>query len=558
MKKILLGLGSLFFCASAFAAAPQALYVKKGDSYTKYNFGVAGNLKFTDGGHKLQISGYSDIIDLDKIDCISFNAPLGQTTLTPYVQKQKMIEIGEAVNALVDLKSVGDLLRMTDAFFSHHELKNGDTFHPASEFEVPEEYWNLHNEARAVMKSLAALAKGNPAAVRSMRAKALALYKVADYFGVYNADQEKREWVKTASADYLELTFKGYDGTNYSVRLDAGKEFSTWETVDFQGQWPEKIDITFSVNSIKIADVSIVSKLVQEESIAMTTTVNASGYKVVDDLNISNSSVTDNVKVFVNGKESITAQSNIKGANLLKYDAMKDDIKEATHYHDEDDNCCGDDPESLISHFYRAQSEVDVLGKLQLKAKALDFSRLYDIVKDEDDDDYYRGDEIKSMNSDKSVFTVYDTEKKYRDMQVDILSYLNNYADVQFFYDGESTPQGFLSFDKVIDSWEDTYSDDYSKYYAYAIIDGYLKDVYKNSTDNWYAYINGEEVVVDPANVVYPSKIIYEESEIAPRLTFWDMTSYAFEDFFDESTFTPLINDYDNIIDTYETITGQK
>ena len=40
-------------------------------------------------------------------------------------------------------------------------------------------------------------------------------------------------------------------------------------------------------------------------------------------------------------------------------------------------------------------------------------------------------------------------------------------------------------------------------------------------------------------------------------LTFPDLTSFAFEDFFDETSFKTLINDYEDIISTYDTIVGR-
>lgn len=558
MKRFLFGLSCLL-AYGCITAAPQALFVKRGDNYTKYNFGVAGDLKFSDNGHKLQISGYGDIIDLDNIDCISFNAPTGAGTLTPYAQKQKMITIGEAVNDLIDMKSVGDLLRMEDAFFNHH-YSNGKTFHPAYEYDVPEEYWDVHKKVAGVMKAIGKIGNGNPSGVRSMRAKATELYKASDYFGVYVADQEKEEWVKTAEADYLEIQFKGYDGTGYSVRLDCSHIASQWENDDFRGEMPETMSLVFKVNSIKIADMTITSKLIQDESIDMNVDFNASGYRVNDVLAITNSLISDNLKVYVNGKESITATSTINGANLLKYDMMKDDIKESTHYHDENGDCQGEDPEALIAHFYRAQSDVDVLGMLQVKAKALDFSRLYDILAEELPDDIYNrgGYIVESMNSDKSVITVrYDEDEEIQQMK-SIVSYLDNYADVQFFYDGKPEMQGFLSFELQDYTWENTYYD-YTDW-AYTIMDGRLKNVYKTEEGKWfYNYWGNNPTEVSQEDLLFPSKIRYVEyDEIYPRLLFPDMTSYAFEDFFDEGSFKDLINDYEEIINTYESITGQK
>lgn len=556
MKRLFFGVCGMLICGSVVASSPQALYVKKGNSYTKYNFGVAGNLEFFDGGHKLRISGYKDIIDLDNIDHISFNLPIDQDNITPYSQKQKMIEIGESVNYLVDQHSVGEMLRMVDAFFNHHE-HDGKTYHPVCEYYVPKEYWDVHDEFRSMMHAMSDLLDGNPAGVRSVRAKSVNLYKASDYFGVYSADRDKEQWVKIAPADYLEIQYKGYDDTDYSVRLDCSSASTVWETVDFIGELPRRMDLSFSVNSVKVADAAIVSELVQDERILMDITFSASGYyKVSDRLDITDSLVTDNLELYVNGKKSITANTIVNGANLVNYDIMKDDVKEATHYHDEEGNCCGDDPEALISHFYRAETDVDVLGLLQVKAKALDFSRLYDSLKDDEEATGHDGYEIKAMNSDRSIITVFSVDKSYRDRMERLVDYLNDYTDAQFFYDGEDAMQGYVSFDQLSKSWNDYYYPEYYDDWAFVIEEGYLTDVYKMD-GGWYYAGSGIPLAGEP-DLVRPSIIRHEYYEVSPLLNFFDMTTYAFEDFFDDRTFTILIDDYEDIIDTYETITGQK
>ncbi len=73
MKKLLLTLAALLITLTSFAF-PKAFYVVKGDSYTKYNFGVAGDLKFSADGKTLSVTGYDDAIILDEIDYITFTA----------------------------------------------------------------------------------------------------------------------------------------------------------------------------------------------------------------------------------------------------------------------------------------------------------------------------------------------------------------------------------------------------------------------------------------------------------------------------------------------------
>ena len=65
------------------------------------------------------------------------------------------------------------------------------------------------------------------------------------------------------------------------------------------------------------------------------------------------------------------------------------------------------------------------------------------------------------------------------------------------------------------------------------------------------------EMVVDDSDVITPELITHYYS-IAPVLWFPDGTSFVMEDFFDEGSFAKLIDDYNDIINTYLSITGQK
>ncbi|MDE6041009.1 MAG: hypothetical protein K2F99_05475, partial [Muribaculaceae bacterium] len=115
MKKTTLALAAIMTASSMFGLQ-RAFYVKQGDSFTKFNFGVASDLVFSNGGKTLTVTGYKESIDLEKIDYITFTPEVDEVGLTPTAQKEKMIQIGEAVNAVTDLNKVADLLVMIDGF----------------------------------------------------------------------------------------------------------------------------------------------------------------------------------------------------------------------------------------------------------------------------------------------------------------------------------------------------------------------------------------------------------------------------------------------------------
>ena len=111
---------------------------------------------------------------------------------------------------------------------------------------------------------------------------------------------------------------------------------------------------------------------------------------------------------------------------------------------------------------------------------------------------------------------------------------LNNYADVAFYYDGTNQMQGYLA----VDVSEEI--DDYKSY-----IDSHY--VFNEETGLW------EEV---PLENPYWEQYMY--IELQPLLVFPDMTSFAIEDYFTATSFETLVNDYNAIIDTYYTISGNE
>jgi len=581
MKKLILGLTAMMAVCSA-AALPKAFYVKKGDSFTKYNFGVAGNLDFADQGKTLNIFGYGESISLDDIDYISFTVP-EVNSLTPSEQKQRLLDIGREAVGMIDLNKNAALVNMVSAFFESRYDDNDDCIYVApAEFNVPIEYYDVHNEFRDVMKAAGLLVKGSPAATRTLKSKVVNLYKLEDYFGIYTANPKTENWEKTP-ADYLELRFTGVDGTQYAVRLNPSKEYTTWETVDFKGQFPVDIDITFSANSKEVAKCELNTVLSQDKSIDMKLQFIANGYVANNKMSVLNDEINDNITVTINGTRLCDVTTTVQGRNLVNYDEMYADIKEATHYHDEAGNCLGEQPEKLVAHFIRANTSADILGSLQLKGRLFNFSKLYDTLQD----DSYFGEVSQGNQRIYCVGRIIGRNGDHFDVSHDDLGiiekqidFLNDFSDVGFYYDGKYSRQGFLSWDYIDEEDYTSYLDD-PESEGYVIIDNCLVRVYRESSDyydetigewrkkygDWYysadivendEYIGYERITVDAVDVIYPSTVTRHYYDVIPLLVFPDQTSFAFEDFFDEDSFKNLFDDCRDIADTYLTITGQE
>lgn len=570
MKRTLLSALALaaIVVASAF---PKALYVKQGDTYTKYNFGVAGDLVFSNGGKTLTITGYSEAINLDAIDYITFTAPV-QESLTPSEQKAKMIAIGQEVNNYVDLYNVQDAIRMVDCFTASN---SGNGWYPYCEYEVPREYWDVHNEVGANAIRAAA---GDLTALANLRTGAAKIYKFGDYAGIYNANSNTHSWERIAEADYFEMRFRAADGDNYVVRLTPSADFTTYTIPDYVGQLPRTIEILMAKGNTTIATGNIKSELKQDVSISINADITCGKYSATETMLIENDKITVDAIVTVGGEQVATGNGVVLGKNLLNYEEMSEAIKDTRHWHDEDGNCQGEDLDALTSHFVRATATADILGQMQINTKGFAFNKMYNEFKDSDYSPFvtltngkkvYVNGKILEQSADYSMFTITRYDATLYEKQC---LFLNNYVDASFGYDNKPDVQGFIYFEtsEDVDDYTPWYDPVY-QIYGYTVVDGYLIPVQRsmdwtgNGTvyGSWYytaysdSYDDYEDIEVANSQVYFPTVINEKYFDITPILVFPDLTSFSFEDFFTEDSFKALVNDYEAIISTYETIVGR-
>lgn len=583
MKKFLLSIAAVAAIASA-SALPKAFYVKQGDNVTKYNFGVAEDLVFSDGGRTLSVRGYGESINLEDIDYISFTAPLS-TALTPSAQKQKLIDIGHEAYTTIDLNDNADILMMVHEFFDG-TYDGSDNWIPAPvEYYIDPSYYDVHGEFSKIVKALKGVAGGDAAAMRLLKAKVVNLYKIEDYFGVYTADAATCKWVKTA-ADHFEIRFTGRDGNKYAVRLDASADYTTWDTSDFKGRFPRTIDITVSKNNTKLASAKLATVLVQNKSINMTLDFEANGYVVKNVMAVTDNNITDDVTVTVKGKQYVTAHSTVEGRNFVNYDVLYDAVDAAQGYYDDETHDWVDgDADKLVACFSRASSTVDLLGKLRIKGKVAAPSKIYNTLSEQSfANRRFTRDGVVYESYDGRVLSVNGgTYHVALDVESDYDSYaacLNDYTDAGFYYDGEAKLQGYLGYETGEEIVEG-YSFSSGEQSAYTVVEGLLMSVYrevfydydpethepiKNYGPWTYTgvvydengkYVESREVEVKDSEIVHPAAIYHHSYKVEPLLLFPDQTSFAIVDFFDENSFSKLIDDYNDIIDTYLGITGQ-
>ena len=65
-------------------------------------------------------------------------------------------------------------------------------------------------------------------------------------------------------------------------------------------------------------------------------------------------------------------------------------------------------------------------------------------------------------------------------------------------------------------------------------------------------------MAVDEKDVIQPGVMVYEYHELSPVIVFPDLTTLRVEEYFTKEAFKALVDDYENIIDSYYSITGQE
>lgn len=578
MKKIFTLAVAIATICSASAELPKAFYVKSGDTYSKYNFGVAGSMKFQDNGNKLQVTGYDELIDLSKVDWISFNAPTDMG-LTPSEQKQKMIEIGEEVNKRINLNDYAEILRMADRYLNHccmsYPEEWEDLYDDDDDVSLPSNRQCLAAGISHAMQSVRRIAKGDMAASRALKKDGLFIYRLADLNGIYRVQDEDNDaiswnkndypdlyWKKIADADHFELRFSAVDGGTYYMIVNHSSEYVEWEEKDGIVQIPATIEIVWKKNEQTLSKAEI--KLTPNQTartLDMTLAYTAGELKVNNKMHVTNYKIADTVTVDLKGERLVTSNATINGNNLTDYDSVKDDFEAMDGKYDDDGWTDGDDGEALLRHFRNATADADILGKLQLHGKIAKIDTWYKKLNDGDEDQAdSQYDPFKdNYDPDKNSITYCHDDKDEILRQAD---FLGRYSDLYFTYDGKPEMQGYLTYGCEEDSYE--YETD--GYYKQVRLDS--KPSQLGDADSGMVTINGKEEYVyfneyyncwtyeTYVHLEIPATVFNIYYDLMPYLTFPDGTSYLFDEneFFNEKSFGLLIDDYNVIIDTYESI----
>ena len=520
MKKLTLSI--LALCAVMICQAfPKAFYIVNGTNVYKYNFGVAGSLNFDNANNRLVISGYNEVIDLTKIDYISFSVPK-VTSMTQSAQKQKMIDIADKFYNKFNIKDYQDAIFMCDHFINKYgDLSfDADVYFNVNRTPAP----GKRSSLACYLDNLRKVMSGNVGYAPSMNSQN-ELWQASDFYGVFAPDAQNLRWTKVSTAnDRLEFRFPSPDGETYYVKAVPSAEYTDWTEIDFTGRMPKTITVTGSKGSTVLWTSVIESKIDdQSKSADITVTTTVNNLKVTTINQIHNGFISDNTYVNVKGEDLLKAGVYVAGRDFTDYEKWEDDYNNMQpEYYDpttgdwED----GDDFASdvIVPRVSYGNAFVDIMGELQVKGRVSNLKKLVDILSE--DSDYMQREE---WDYNKNECRVYDEDINVYERQA---QYLNSYSDVAFYYDGDNEMQGYFNWDVDVD---DSYS--------------YLSDGYWDDKTNQY--------------VQYQHTRTYVYYSTMPVLAFPDQTTIAIEDFFNRTDFNKLVSDYDRLIDDYYKIVGR-
>lgn len=601
MKKFLLPVAAALMAAGCYAF-PKALYVKKGDSFTKFNFGVAEDLRFSEDGRYLNITGYNETIDLDAIDYITFTAPVSTTALTPDAQKERLISIADKVNEMAVPEKEADMIGLFGDFFidgGDEETSQGWVWHrPVCEYAWPEGFWTEKNSADAItglMKAVSSAVSLDCNTGAPLMASALNVYRFADYTGVFTANHSNNSWTKTANADYLELRYVRYLNPrisgHYAVRLEASDDYWTFDTSDFNSRVPRKLTLTFWKNDTRLATTTIDFDIVQNQHIYADIILKSNVTESRISIKITDSAIESKTISYVEGKYLNDSYAKIDGFGFMDYDMMKADYNAARDYEDETTwETVEGDHERLNRHFVKATAETDIINELQGFGVLFDYKGYRNArelaatyIDSEDlvypDGAVRRSWPVYNLGIENGII---NTAESKEENHIALINYLNRKSDIQFAYDKTGKTQGFVTWevrDKIDDYVIPTGTDgDSAPQYGYYLKDGKAFRIYYRTVNEYIPptashpepqeilhkfygeeeWVNGKLVIhsFPEESLVFPVIDRTHYYENVPKLVFSDLTGFYFDDFFTSQAFNGPIGHYNKLIDAYFTITG--
>ena len=448
------------------------------------------------GALSLSLMGCPDT-DIDPIN----PGPINPDPISPKEQKTILKDTGMEFIKAIDAEDHENLVEvlayMEDAGFGEYEMdedyiENLEGLY--TETEDPD-YYNAvarnTNPAKAIQGMMAlSLDAAQSRAKLSTRADDIYMFTLEaglkDFYGGFKPNMSREMWVYDSSiTDRIEVSFTDDNNQKWVATLKGSKETTTvhlayedkyhhewvssWDGSVYENDYhdkydltievPKKISLTVACNSKTVINMTVNSSLAFEgdmywedysydnyytddyeydydfqltidyKNLNLDAVLDVNGYTETWDVKASKSSITAAAEVKIDDKSMLKANATLNA-----------DIEAISKQLDKDLDLGDDDLmiEDYAKHIKSFTMNMDVMGKVQIAGKCLEFEELCDAMLDAID--------ASEVNHDFEKF-----ERK--------INLINDYYNVSVFYDNTETVQAQI----VLEAYE--YEPDYDSYY---------------------------------------------------------------------------------------------
>lgn len=238
------------------------------------------------------------------------------TELTPEQNKQKLESIGLTTIGKINAADHADLLQTIDGFSKC--IDDGDL-----ELERHEE---MDMVAGLLADIRSVCAKANLGGMSEFASPNYDLYRAAEFYGIYNYEENSQKWGYTPDKNKLEFRFN-VNGKPAVVTVAAsGKETKVEIDEENDVMIPENVEATISKDGKELCKLTVTLKVDDTNKTAdIKTQLSANGYVFLVKTDASNTTATASYSLTKNNEVLISAAADLTGENLTNGDIVDND-----------------------------------------------------------------------------------------------------------------------------------------------------------------------------------------------------------------------------------------
>lgn len=269
----------------------------------------------------------------------------------------------------------------------------------------------------SVMRTLADVCGGD---IHAASRAASDIYDFNRFAGVYVAGS--RYWVKESNSNDVIFKFKNNKGVDCEIKATGTGGNSSVSADDVTVIVPKKVVVTVKEGATTHAHITVESSINEGNHTAyVKVDATVANVHSVSNLDITDNLLTMTQDVELSGSLLIKGKASVTGSNMCNRSVVESFIRD-------------EDYDKLLNLMHQANGEVDVLGRLQIKANAVEFKKVGDIL-----DRYYDYYYYNSVENAEAACK--------RDVEL-----LKGFVSAGMYYNSD-VKQADLSFEPVYDSW---------------------------------------------------------------------------------------------------------